>query len=61
MTVFVVLALVWLGFAARDYYRGALQGLLAGEFNWPAGVAFYLLFARGIVGVCFQPAMAQAG
>ncbi len=56
--VFVVLDLLWLGVVARGFYHGQIGGLLRQPFNWPAAVAFYLLYVGGILFFAVAPGLA---
>ena len=47
-TIFLVVDLVWLGFAARAFYRSNIGALLADRINVTAAVTFYLLYIAGI-------------
>jgi uncharacterized membrane protein len=58
--VFLAVDMVWLGWLARDFYKTNLGHLLAPEVNWPAAIAFYLLFIVGILYFAVAPALAQA-
>ena len=54
---FAALDLVWLGLAAKRFYRDALGELLAPRFRPAPALAFYLLFPIGIVLFAVAPAM----
>jgi len=56
-TVFVAIDMAWLGFVARDFYRRQLGPLLARQVNWPAAIAFHLLFIAGILTFVVYPAI----
>jgi uncharacterized membrane protein len=53
---FFAIDMLWLGFAARGFYRRQLGGLLAEEVNWAAAIVFYLLYIAGIVFFVTLPA-----
>ena len=55
-TVFLLVDLVWLGFAARAFYRTNIGALLADQINVTAAVIFYLLYIAGIVIFAISPA-----
>lgn len=55
--VFFLIDLVWLGFIARDFYRGQLGSLMADPIVWPAAILFYLLFIAGILLFAVAPAI----
>ena len=46
---FLAIDLVWLGLVARRFYAKQLGFLLSPSTNWPAAVAFYLLFVAGLL------------
>jgi uncharacterized membrane protein len=56
-TVFLLVDLVWLGFAARAFYRTNIGALLADQINVTAAVIFYLLYIAGIVIFAISPAL----
>lgn len=45
--VFVAFDLLWLGVIAKGFYQTNI-GHLLGPVNWPAAVAFYLIFLLGL-------------
>ena len=47
--VFFAIDMVWLGFAARTFYRSQLGPLLRPSVNWPAAILFYLLYILGMM------------
>ena len=51
-----VLDFAWLGFAARDFYRGHLGALLLERPNWAAAALFYLMYAAGTLFFAVLPA-----
>lgn len=55
--VFLAGDMLWLGVVARGFYRRHLGPLLAERVNWPAAVAFYLLFIAGILLFAVFPAL----
>lgn len=50
-----VLDAIWLGWLARDFYRGEMGGLMAAEVRKLPALAFYLLFPAGLVALTFLP------
>jgi uncharacterized membrane protein len=54
--VFLVLDAVWLGIAARDFYKKHLGYLMAPEVNWTAALLFYLLYIAAILVFVTEPA-----
>lgn len=57
LAAFAVIDVIWLGVVARSFYRRELGPLLADPINWVAGMAFYLVFALGIVLFAVAPAV----
>lgn len=61
LVAFTVIDLIWLGVVAKDFYRRELGPLMAESINWVAGLAFYAIFALGIVIFAVMPALAAGG
>ena len=61
LVAFVAIDLIWLGVVAKDFYRRALGPLMAEPINWGAAMAFYAVFAIGIVVFAVLPALASGG
>jgi uncharacterized membrane protein len=59
LPVFFAIDMLWLGLIAKNFYRGQVGALLKTDFNWVAGVSFYLLFIAGLVYFVIEPAMRQ--
>ena len=57
VVAFFAIDLIWLGVVARSFYRDQIGHLLRAEVNWPAAVAFYLIFVAGIVVLVVWPAV----
>ncbi len=55
--VFFAVDMVWLGFAARGFYRDNLGPLLRENVNWTAAVIFYLIYIGGILEFATLPAL----
>ena len=55
--VFFAIDMVWLGFAARTFYRSYLGPLLRPSVNWEAAILFYLLYIAGILIFATLPAL----
>jgi uncharacterized membrane protein len=55
--VFFGIDMVWLGFAARGFYRNNLGHLLRPDVNWAAAIIFYLLYIAGIMIFAVMPAL----
>ena len=60
LIVFCCCDFVWLGWIAKDYYHSQIGGLLLGQPNWPAAVAFYAIFSGGVCLFCIVPALDAA-
>lgn len=60
LVAFCCLDFIWLGWIARSYYQSQLGGLLLAQPNWVAALAFYALYAAGIVIFCVAPALDAA-
>lgn len=54
---FFAVDMLWLGVVAKGFYRKQLGPLLAEQVNWPAAIAFYLLFIGGILLFVVFPAL----
>ncbi|MDZ4842041.1 MAG: DUF2177 family protein [Hyphomicrobium aestuarii] len=61
LIVFVVVDIIWLGYVANSYYRSQIGHLMADTFNVPAVIAFYLIYAAGVVYFAVMPALAAGG
>lgn len=61
LLAFTLIDLVWLGVIAKRFYRRELGPLIADPINWAAGVAFYVIFAVGIVIFAVAPALDAGG
>ena len=57
LTIFVVVDLVWLGAIAKSFYRRQIGPLLKQPFSLPAILAFYLIYAAGLVVFAVRPAL----
>lgn len=57
LPVFFAIDMVWLGLVAKGFYRRQIGFLMRDGFNWPAAVAFYLLFVLGLVVFVIAPAI----
>jgi uncharacterized membrane protein len=55
LPVFFIIDIIWLGFIASDFYNRQLAHL-RGPINWPAAVAFYLIFLAGLTYFATYPA-----
>ncbi|MGA0544140.1 DUF2177 family protein [Brevundimonas sp. VNH65] len=57
--VFLILDAIWLTVVGGRLYRPILGDLLAPSVNWPAAVAFYLIYLGGIGFFAVWPALDQ--
>lgn len=55
--LFLALDFVWLGFAAKDFYRAQLGPLMLEKPLLAVALAFYFLFTAGIVAFAVVPAL----
>jgi uncharacterized membrane protein len=58
LAVFFLIDMVWLGIAAKGFYRKHLGALLSPKVQWTAAILFYLLFIAGLMVFIVRPAMA---
>ena len=61
LVLFAGMDFVWLGFIAQGYYRSQIGHLIADKFNMPGAVAFYLVYALGLMIFAIQPALVAGG
>jgi len=54
---FFAIDIVWLGLAARGFYKQHLGFLLAEKPNWYAAIVFYLLFVAGLLVFAIVPGL----
>ena len=57
LPVFFAIDMVWLGLVAKGFYRHQIGSLMRANVNWPAAIAFYLLFILGLVVFVVAPAL----
>lgn len=57
LPVFFAIDMVWLGFAAKNFYRSQIGFLMKSDINWTAAIVFYLLFIVGLVIFVITPAV----
>jgi len=55
--VFFLIDIVWLGVAAKGFYRRHLGSMLSPDVNWAAAILFYLLFIVGLLVFAIRPAL----
>ena len=61
LMVMVLLDLIWLGLIAKPLYQQGIGHLMAEQANVVAAVAFYALFAVGIVVFAVAPVSGRSG
>ena len=49
LVVFTGIDMIWLGFVASGFYRQQMGDLMAEKISLPPAIAFYLIFAVGLV------------
>ena len=57
LPIFFAIDMVWLGLAAKKYYREQIGFLMKTNINWLAAIIFYLLFIAGLVFFVISPAV----
>ena len=57
LPVFFAIDMIWLGLAAKDFYRAQIGSLMKPDINWTAAIIFYLIFIAGLVVFVISPAM----
>ena len=58
LAIFFLIDMVWLGVAAKGFYRRHLGPMLSPKVNWAAAILFYLLFIAGLLVFVIRPALA---
>ncbi len=61
LVVFTGVDFVWLGYVAQGYYRSQIGHLIADKFNMPGAIAFYAIYALGLMIFAIQPALLSGG
>ncbi len=61
LAIFFAVDMVWLGLAAKGFYRRQLGDLLSPTVVWPAAILFYLLFIAGLQFFVVAPALRNGG
>ena len=56
---FLAVDMLWLGFVAKDFYRASIGHLMGGGFNFPAAIAFYLIYIAGLMFFAVNPSLAS--
>lgn len=60
LPVFFAIDMIWLGFAARNFYRENIGQLLKDNVNWTAAIIFYLMFIAGLILFVISPAIEKS-
>lgn len=60
LLVFLVVDFTWLGWVAQSFYHRQLGELLSHRVNWPAAMAFYVIYVVGLMIFCVAPALSRA-
>jgi uncharacterized membrane protein len=58
LAVFFLIDMVWLGVAAKGFYRRHLGAFLSPKVRWGAALLFYLLYIAGLLVFVVRPALA---
>ena len=61
LVVMVALDILWLGVVAKSFYQQGIGHLMAARPNIPVAVAFYVLYAVGLVVFAVAPGGSTAG
>ena len=57
LVVFLAVDFIWLGWVAQSFYNRQLGELLSQRVNWPAAIAFYVIYIVGLMIFCVAPAL----
>lgn len=57
--VFFAIDMIWLGYAARNFYKNQLNHLLSPDVNWPAAFLFYFIYIIGILFFAVRPGLEE--
>ena len=60
LLVFLAVDFIWLGLVAQPFYHRQLGELLSQRVNWPAAIAFYMIYIVGLMIFCVAPALSRA-
>ena len=55
LLVIDLLDAVWLGWLARDFYRGALGDTMVADVRWVPALLFYLAYPAGLLALALTP------
>jgi uncharacterized membrane protein len=61
LIVFTGIDFVWLGYIAQGYYRSQIGHLIADKVNMTGAIAFYAVYALGLMLFAIQPAIFAGG
>ena len=61
LVIFTGIDFIWLGFIAQGYYRSQIGHLIADKINVPGAIAFYAVYALGLMIFAIQPAILAGG
>lgn len=56
LPIILAIDMMWLGLVAKNFYKSQIGFIMKSDFNWTAGVLFYLLFIVGLVIFVIAPA-----
>jgi uncharacterized membrane protein len=59
LSVFLAVDFIWLGWVAQSFYHRQLGELLSQRVNWPAAMAFYMIYIVGLMIFCVAPALSR--
>ncbi len=60
LPIFFVIDMVWLGLAAKNFYREQIGALMKPDICWAAAIVFYLIFIAGLVTFVLLPAIEKS-
>ncbi|MGD2010302.1 MAG: DUF2177 family protein [Desulfobacterales bacterium] len=60
LLLFLAVDFIWLGLVAQPFYHRQLGELLSQRVNWPAAIAFYMIYIVGLMIFCVAPALSRA-
>ncbi|QND54898.1 DUF2177 family protein (plasmid) [Phyllobacterium sp. 628] len=55
--LFLLIDFIWLSTMATSFYRARIPDVMGTEVNYPAALAFYLIFVAGVVIFAVSPAL----
>jgi uncharacterized membrane protein len=57
LALFFLIDMIWLGAAAKGFYRRHLGAFLSPKVHWGAALLFYLLYVAGLLVFVVRPAL----